>query len=330
MRDALASPQARNDDKVATGFALAKALEDTGHYAESLAALEQAKEISRRQQTWDAADFSHTVSELLAAFTPPPTTGNVQELGREVIFIVGLPRSGSTLVEQILASHPQVEGTGELSDLKSVLVEESRRRNAPFPGWVSAAQSTDWERLGRRYLQRTAHWRQHRPIFTDKLPNNWMFIGAIMAMLPSARIVCCRRDSLETCFSCYRQYRNHHDYTDTFADLASFWRDYDRSVRLWRAQYPDHVYEHDYEKLLSNPEACLRQLLEFCGLPWDPRCLQFHENRREVHTPSATQVREPLRRDTARGPRYGILLNPLRAALRLPMFADSTDHSADT
>ncbi|MGH8232637.1 MAG: tetratricopeptide repeat-containing sulfotransferase family protein [Rhodanobacteraceae bacterium] len=325
MREALAAPQASNDDKVATGFALAKALEDTGHYADSLAALEQAKAISRHRQTWNAKELSDTVSELLAAFTPTPTGTDVHELGREVIFIVGLPRSGSTLVEQILASHPQVEGTGELSDLKSVLVEESRRRNAPFPGWAPAAQAADWERLGRRYLQRTERWRQRRPIFTDKLPNNWMFIGAIVAMLPSARVVCCRRDPLETCFSCYRQYRNHHDYTDTFTDLASYWRDYDRSIRFWRAQYPDNVYEHDYEKLLANPEAGIGRLLEFCGLPWDPCCLRFHENRRDVFTPSATQVREPLRTDTARGPRYADLLDPLRVALRLPPFADHGD-----
>lgn len=328
MRDALTAPQASNDDRVAIGFALAKALDDAGDYVDSLAALERVKAISRQRQTWDAADFSRTVSTLHAAFTPPPAGADLREPGREVIFIVGMPRSGSTLVEQILASHARVEGTGELPDLKSVLVEESRRRNAPFPDWVHAMRPADWSRLGQRYLQRTEVWRQRRPIFTDKLPNNWMFVGAIMAMLPSARIVCCRRDPLETCFSCYRQYRNQHDYTDTFDDLASYWRDYDRSIRLWRAQYPDHVHEHDYENLLGSPETCIRQLLEFCGLPWDPDCLRFNETRRDVHTPSATQVREPLRMDTARGPRYGSLLDPLRAALRLPPLANRTADAA--
>lgn len=329
MREALATRQASNDDKVAIGFALAKALDDTGDYVDSLAALERAKAISRQRQTWGAADFSKTVSTLRAAFTPPPAGADLREPGREVIFIVGMPRSGSTLVEQILASHVQVEGTGELPDLKSVLVEESRRRNAPFPDWVHVMQPADWSRLGARYLQRTEVWRQRRPIFTDKLPNNWMFVGAIMAMLPSARIVCCRRDPLETCFSCYRQYRNHHDYTDTFEDLASFWRDYDRSIRLWRAQYPNHVHEHHYEKLLASPETCISQLLEFCRLPWDPNCLRFNETHRDVHTPSATQVRQPLRMDTARAPRYGNLLDPLRATLRLPPFADLAHRRAD-
>ena len=329
MRDALAATQASMDDQVATGFALAKALEDNGRFADSLAALQQAKALSRKQQTWNATEFSATVSELLTAFTPPPAGATVQELGREVIFIVGLPRSGSTLVEQILASHSQVQGSGELPDLKSVLVEESRRRDAPFPGWVRHAQPADWERMGRRYLERTERWRRQRPTFTDKLPNNWMFAGAILAMLPGARIVCCRRDPLETCFSCYRQYRNHHDYTDRFEDLAHFWRDYDRSVRLWRTQYPERIHEHDYEKMLSNPEASIRQLLAFCGLPWEPDCLRFHENQREVHTPSATQVREPLRMNTARGPRYGNLLDPLRAALRLPPFADLANGRTD-
>lgn len=315
MQAALQAPRAGDDDRIATGFALARALDEAGRYADALAALAQANALARRRRTWDAASFSAGISAVHEAFDPAPRGADADALGREAIFIASMPRSGSTLVEQILASHPSVEGAGELPDLPLVLAEESRRRGAPFPRWVQAMQPADWERLGRRYLERTAHWRRQRAVFTDKLPNNWIYIGAIRAMLPGARIVCCRRDPLETCFSCYRQHLNNNEYTRTFDDLARFWHDYDRSVRHWHALYPEHVFVHDHEKLLAEPTARIEALLEACRLPFDPACLRFHETRREVRSPSAMQVRQPLRRDTAHTPRYGDLLDPLRDAL---------------
>lgn len=324
MRAALALPQASVDDRIAIGHALAKALDDAGEYAAAFAALAQAKAWSRRQQRWNAPAFSRSITTLLACFTPPPAGAPPHAQGHEVIFIVGMPRSGTTLVEQILATHPRVEGAGELPDLKAVLREESQRRQLPFPAWVASTSAADWQRLGRRYLERTACWRAQRPIATDKLPNNWMYVGAILAMLPGACVVCCRRDPLEGCFACYRQYRNHHDYSDDLSDLAAFWRDYDRAVAQWRTQYPTQVYEHDHAALLADPERGIRALLAACNLPWDARCLRFHASRREVHTPSATQVREPLHADLGRAARYGALLDPLRQALGMPPAATGT------
>jgi Tfp pilus assembly protein PilF len=317
MQAALRHPRATDDDLIATGFALAKALDDNNRPADALAALAQANAVARRRQRWNAAAFSGGIAAVNAAFTPAPT-GAAEPLGREVIFIVSLPRAGSTLVEQILASHTAVTGAGELPDLPQVLAEESRRRDQPFPHWVASMQPADWERLGRRYLERTAHWRRERPIFTDKLPNNWMYVGAIRAMLPGARIVCCRRDPLETCFSCYRQRLANNEYTRRFDDLASFWHDFDRSMRHWSELHPSAIYPHSYEELLAAPEQQIRHLLAFCELPFEPACLRFHETRREVRSPSATQVRQPLRRDTAHAARYGTLLNPLRTALGIP------------
>jgi tetratricopeptide (TPR) repeat protein len=318
MQDAMKQPRAGDDDLIAMGFALAKALDDEGRYAESLDALAQANAVARRRRQWNASAFSAGIDAVNQAFTPPPA-GAPEALGDEVIFIVSLPRSGSTLVEQILASHSSVEGAGELPDLPMVLAEESRRRRKPFPQWVGEMQPADWERLGTRYLERTAHWRQRRPVFIDKLPNNWMYIGAIRAMLPAARIVCCRRDPLENCFSCYRQHLANNDYSRTFDDLANFWRDFDRSARHWSALSPTRVHEHSYEGLLADPEGQIRQLLEFCELPFEPACVRFHETEREVRSPSATQVREPLRQDTASAPRYGALLDPLRQALGISL-----------
>jgi len=319
IRAAMRDPRAGDDDLITMGFALAKALADEGRYAESLAALEAANAIARHRKTWDAAGFSASIAAIDAAFDPPPSPAPAA-LGGEVVFIVGLPRSGTTLIEQILASHSKVEGAGELADVPSVIGEESRRRGKPFPQWVGELGPADWERLGRRYLERTAHWRQQRPISIDKLPGNWIFIGAIAAMLPTARIVVCRRDPLETCLSCYRQHLDNNEYTRDFRDLGAYWRDFDRGVKHWLALYPTHIYESIYEDLVAAPEASIRNLLAFCGLEWEPGCLQFHTNTRHVRSPSATQVREPLRRDTARAWRYGALLDPLRAALGLPPF----------
>lgn len=320
MQVALREPRATDDDRIAIGFALARALDDQGRYAESLQAIVAANALAGRRQQWNAAGYSAAIDALAAAFDPPPAGADEPGLGHEVIFIVGLPRSGSTLAEQILASHPQVEGSGELPDLPQVLAEESRRRGQPFPRWVPHMQPADWSRLGHRYLERTAHWRERRPRFTDKLPSNWIYAEAIRAMLPGARIVGCRRDALETCFSCYRQRLDNNEYTRDFGDLARFWHDCNRSLQRLVDRHPGAVMVHDYEALLADPEARIRALLAFCGLPFDPACLRFHENAREVRSPSADQVRQPLRSDTAHSTRYGALLDPLRAALGLPLW----------
>ena len=320
IRAALRNPCASEDDRIAMGFALAKALDDQGLYAESLNELEQANVIARRQKIWDAATFTATVDSIQTAFTPPPPAHAQKDLGNEAIFIVGLPRSGTTLVEQILASHSQVSGAGELPDLPLVLGEKTTRCGKRFPYWVADAQAADWERLGRRYLERTTGRKRDRAIFTDKLPNNWVFIDAIRAMLPGARIILCRRDPLETCLSCYRQHLAGNEYTRTFHDLAAYWRDFDRTARRCFELYPAHTYQHVYEDLLADSEFQIRRLLAFCGLAFEPACLRFYETLRDVGTPSAMQVRQPLRRDTARAARYGPLLNPLRDALGIPKY----------
>lgn len=316
MRTALRDARANDDDRIAIGFALAKVLDEQGRYSESLDALKLANETARLRFRWDSVGFSANIAAINAAFTPPPSNTTGSDLGHGVIFITGLPRSGTTLVEQILASHSQVEGAGELPDLPLTLTEESQRRRMPFPTWVSSTPSADWHRLGKRYLERTVHWRAHRPVSTDKLPANWMYIGAIRAMLPGARIIICRRDPVETCFSCYRQHLANNEYTRTFGDLAAYWRDFDKSTRHWSTLHPANIYQHSYEAFLTDPERGTHKLLSFCGLPFEEACMRFQETAREVRSPSATQVRQPLYKDTARAQRYGTLLDPLRKVLR--------------
>ena len=297
-------------------FALAKAYEDQGRYADAYATLVEANRRMRRAVPWDAARFRSAMAAVNEALSGPVARAESPDLGGEVIFVVSLPRSGSTLVEQILAAHSEVEGASELPDLEAVLRAESARRKVEFPGWAQAATPADWERLGREYLERTARWRRNKPRSTDKTPGNWVHLGAIRAMLPGARIVDCRRDPVETAFSCFRQlFATGQAFSYDLADIVDYLEVHDAATAFWQARNPDRVRIQSYEALLAEPEAEIRALIAFCGLPFETACLAFHEASRAVRTASAAQIREPLRRDTARGARYGALLDPLRKLL---------------
>lgn len=310
-----------DNDRVAASSALAMAFEHSGDYAQAFAAMQAAHVLARRHEPHDAADFTKQVDAILAACTPRPQSAQ-PAIGDEVIFIASLPRSGSTLIEQILASHSQIQGTSELHDLGQVLMAECEQLRIPFTQLIATHRPDQWHTLGQRYLQRTERWRRKRPRFTDKMPANWMYIGTILSMLPNARVVVCRRDPLETCLACYRYLFARHPYTHDFSDLAKQWQVFDRSIAYWKRLYPDRVREQSYEALQADTEAQIRELLAFCDLPFEDACLNFHTTQRVVTTPSAAQVREPIRRDTARAGKYGALLDPLRLALGMPPFAD--------
>lgn len=299
-------------------FALGNTYETMERYDDAFTAIERANAVMQGSTRWDGPQFSRGIDSLMAVFADNlPSAPNA--LGKEAIFVVSLPRSGSTLVEQVLAAHPEVEAASELPDLPAVINEESKRRGLGFPSWVKSATAADWERLGNRYLERTARWRQTLPKSTDKLPSNWLMVGAVRAMLPGARVMAVRRDPLETCWSCYKQLfqPGRADYTYSVDDLAAYWRDAERLTAFWQRRYPDRVRLQSYEALVAAPEAQIRELLDFCGLPFDPACLEPHLAARSTRTASAAQVRQPIRPGTARGARYGALLDSLRRALSI-------------
>lgn len=305
------------EDRATIAFALARALEDRARYAEACAVLDQANAAMRRITPWDAAAFSRSIEAIAAAFDVPPAANPDASRGANVVFVVSLPRSGSTLVEQVLSAHSRVEGAGELPVLANLVQAESQRRGEPFPAWVAHADARDWARLGDEYLARTESARRSRPMHVDKALFNWPLVGAIRAMLPAARIVNCRRDPVETCWSIWRQRfaRGQQAFSYDLASIAACWTDYDRLMFRWHARHPGRIHELAYERLVAEPEPTVRALLDFCGLPFEPACLRAHAAKRTVRTASAAQVREPLRDDTARAPRYGALLDPLRRLL---------------
>jgi tetratricopeptide (TPR) repeat protein len=302
--------------RIDIGFAYANVLEASGHYAGAFNVFDAANVAKRKTFRWDSAAVSALVDDILAAFAAADPAID-KPRGSDIVFLVGMPRSGSTLGEQILAAHPAVTAGGETGWLAQILQAESRRRGMRFPYWVAEASPDDWFRLGDEYLTRVAASRRDATAtFTDKTLTNWQTLGAIRRMLPGARIVHCLRDPLETAWSCYKHnFAGDQLYSYEIGELAAFFGDATRAMHFWDARYPGWILTHRHEMLIADPQAATVALLAHCGLPFDQACLRFHEVEREVRTASAAQVRTPLRTDTAVAARYGGLLDPLRQAL---------------
>jgi len=318
MQHALARPGLVGREYELLAFSYAKALEIQGEYAQAYDVFARANASRRQRVKWDAAGERRRVAAIMDTFAKDLPSPLDPHLGREAILIVSIPRSGSTLVEQILASHPEVEGANEIKDMTQVIDAETARRHSAFPLWVPDATADDWQRLGHEYLARTARWREHKPRFTDKSLVNWYLVGAALAMMPAARVVIVRRDPVETCLGCFRQcFSENSGFACNMDELADYCIDFLRLTHFWLEKYPSRVMDLQYESLVTDPETEVRRMLDFCDLPFDPACIEFHKTARTVQSlPSAAQVRQPIRRDTARSARYGDKLDRLRQRLR--------------
>jgi hypothetical protein len=238
------------------------------------------------------------------------------------IFVVGLPRSGSTLIEQVLASHPAVEGTMELPDLLAIVRDlgGGRRRGEPsrYPEVLAELDPAALRALGERYLERTRIQRKtDRPFFIDKMPNNWAHVGLIQLILPNARVVDARRHPLSCCFSAFKQhFARGQGFTYDLDDLGRYYRDYVALMAHLDAVLPGRVHRVHYEHMVEDTEGEVRRLLAHCGLDYDERCLRFYENERAVRTASSEQVRSPIyRHGVDHWRNYEPWLEPLRQAL---------------
>lgn len=324
MRAALAVEGIEEEDRFHLHFALGKALEDRREAPESFAAYAEGNRLRRALLDYRPQVISDLVDRSIATFTSAffATRRGHGCPSDAPIFVLGLPRAGSTLVEQILASHPLVEGTTELPDIPLMARRLSGRKDSDDPGHYPEVLGTldadQCRALGEEYLERASVQRvTDRPYFIDKLPNNWAHVGFIRLILPNARIIDARRHPLACGFSNFKQhFARGQAFTYDLGDLGYYYADYVRLMRHMDNVLPGAVHRIVNEDLVDDPEGEIRRLLDGVGLPFDEACLSFHENRRAVRTPSAEQVRQPVNASGIdRWRDYAPWLGPLEKAL---------------
>ena len=303
-RAAVASPATPPVDRYHLCFALGKALEDRGDIAQSWRFYESGNALKRAE--------SHYRPEIMETNTRKQSEVCTRAFFQDragwgdprpdPIFIIGLPRAGSTLLEQILASHSQVEGTQELPDIQRIVVDLQGREpdvDAPrYPASLRDLSEDDCQRIGARYLVDTRVHRTDRPYFIDKMPNNFRHVGLIHLMAPNARIIDARREPMACCFSNLKQLFAHgQEFTYSVEDIARYYRTYLELMRHWDEVLPGRVLRVHHEDVVADLEGQARRMLDHCGLAFEPACLEFHKTQRSVRTPSSEQVRQPIFRD---------------------------------
>jgi len=300
-------------------FALGKVFDDCGEPDKAFRSYEEANRLSK--VVFDADEYHRYVNSILDAFPrrlPPPERAPGRR-DRLPVFIVGMPRSGTSLVEQILTSHPDVFGAGELlaPDTAASQIQTLFDRNGGYPRCVPQLDEDLACRIADAYLARLRELGGEAKRVTDKVPLHFKLLGAIALVLPDATIIHCRRHPLDTCLSCYfRDFSRGQEFSYDLGNLGRFYREYERLMDHWRAVLPRPMYEVQYEELVSDQERVSRELVEFCGLAWHPDCLRFHENTRPVQTASRWQVRQPMYATSiGRWKHYDAHLGPLKEAL---------------
>ncbi|HEX7375108.1 MAG TPA: sulfotransferase [Steroidobacteraceae bacterium] len=307
---------------VQLSFALAKELEDLGEDAASFAALRRGADTKRAHMRYDVATDEAIMARIREVFGPDRFSRRPAGCdGNDPIFIVGLPRTGTTLVERIVGSHSAVCPAGELNEFSLALIDLTRRLPGPPPAsrldFVDATARIDFRALGEAYLASTRPLRDARPRFIDKLPFNFLYAGLIHLALPRARIISLRRHPLDTCYAVYKQlFRDAYPYSYDLDDLGRYYVAYDALMRHWDAVLPGVIHTVCYEDVVADVERETRRLLEYCGLPWEDACLEFHASTQASTTASALQVRQPIY-DTSVGKwrRFAGQLEPLRARM---------------
>jgi tetratricopeptide (TPR) repeat protein len=315
MEAALDEPEISDEDRFHLDFALGKAFEDRRQAAPAFRHYAAGNHLRKKTQVYDADETQSFVDRSIALYTAEFLAGRAGQgsAAPDPIFILGMPRSGSTLIEQILASHSRVEGTSELPDIPTLA-----RRDTPYPDSVAGYPAETFRALGDEYLKRTrVQRRTDRPFFIDKLPNNWAHLPFIHLILPNARIIDARRHPLGCCFSNFKQhFARGQAFSYDLTDMGRYYRDYVRLMAHVDAALPGRVHRVIYEDMVEHTEREVRALLDHCGLDFEPACLAFHETERAVRTASSEQVRQPIFRDgTEAWKPFEPWLDPLKAAL---------------
>ena len=323
MREAESAATTSVVDRYHLCFALGKALEDQEQYEKSFEYYARGNALKRAESRYRPEVFELNTRLQIEVCTPElfarNTDGGVR--AADPIFIVGLPRSGSTLIEQILASHSAVEGTHELADLPRIVVDLQGRDwsldNPRYPAVLSQMSAADFRRLGEKYLSDTRVYRTGKARFIDKMPNNFRHLGLIHLMLPNARIIDARREPMACCFSNFKQlFAAGQEFTYSFEDIGRYYRTYVELMEHWDTVLPGKVLRIQHEDVVGHLERNVRRMLEFCGLEFEPACLEYYKTERSVRTASSEQVRQPIYKEGIDQWRnFEPWLGPLKAAL---------------
>jgi tetratricopeptide (TPR) repeat protein len=328
MRSRVAAAATGPVDRTHLCFALGKAYEDRKEYAQSWQFYERGNALRRAESHYHPeiteTNTRRQIEVCTAQFFAARAGAGVPD--PDPIFIVGLPRSGSTLIEQIFSSHSRVEGTQELADIQRIVLElegrgpdlgNPRYPDPRYPGVLTGLAPDEFRRLGERYLASTRAYRKGRPFFTDKMPNNFRHIGLIHLMLPNAKIIDVRREPMACCFGNLKQlFARGQEFTYSIEDIARYYRTYLDLMQHWDAVLSGRVLRVYYESVVEDLEGNVRRILEFCGLDFEPACIEYYKTERSVRTASSEQVRQPIFREGLfQWRNYEPWLGPLRDAL---------------
>jgi tetratricopeptide (TPR) repeat protein len=297
MRAEEAAPGADPVDRYHLCFALGKALEDRNEFAESWQFYERGNALKRAETHYEPSIIETEASTQIALCTAQffAARMGVGVSNTDPIFIVGLPRSGSTLIEQILASHSLIEGTHELADVQRIAVEMRGSEDKHYPQALTDLAAEQLHMLGDRYITDIRAYRHGKPFFIDKMPNNFRHVGLIHLMLPNAKIIDVRRDPMACCFSNLKQlFAKGQEFTYSIEDIARYYRTYLELMRHWDAVLPGRVLRVAYEDVVENLEGNVRRILEFCGLEFEPGCVEFYKTERSISSASSEQVRQRI------------------------------------
>ncbi len=309
-----------NEDRSLLGFAVAKAFDDIGETERSFSYLERSNALKRETFEYSIPDRGNYFDEIRSVFTREfiESIPALENTGVTPVFVIGMPRSGTSLVEQILASHSRVYGAGELSCLSRGCMALSNALGTAFPGSFQQAPVEQLQDLGRQYISELIAAADGSPIVVDKLPHNFIFAGVVLSLFDNAKIVHCERDPMATCYSIYRNsFGGHHGYAYSQEELGSYYLLYERLMAHWQVVAPERIYTASYEALVANPRDETEKLLAYCGLDTEAACFEFYKTRRVVGTVSNTQVRRPIYKDSLAGwMRYEKELKPMQEALK--------------
>ena len=286
------------NEQIQMHFALAKALESNNQFEDSFNHYKEGNWLQRKQIKYNSEEYKLSIDDLITFFKSNKdifkSRANIKN--DDPIFILGLPRSGSTLIEQILSSHSLIDGTQELPNIMAIsrdikLIDP----NNGYPNNLMNIDTSSFNDFGQKYIDETRWARSSKPFFIDKMPNNFVHIGLIKLILPNAKIIDARRNPMDACFSCFKQYfaKGQH-FTYDLDDIARYYKDYLRLMDFWNELFPREIFTINYEDIINNPNKKIRELLNFCNVEFENSCLDFHKSKRPVKTASSEQVRQPM------------------------------------